>query len=179
MTPVRSLGGNYPGGTCALGLGVAEIYLSIISPHLGFAQSITFSHDSFSHDFLQSTVLEGVRTDWQPTFSARGLKVVGILKLFSNILCFVAKIIGNLRSLTFNAPLGTQKELKMVPGGLQRSSKSVPENPQGPPRDPRGAQVRPRAPPGSHSGASGSTPGPSKTYVFLKENIDFQDFTDL
>ena len=59
------------------------------------------------------------------------------------------------------------------------SSKSVPRNRQGLPMDPRDAKVLPRAPRGSPSGASGSTPGPSKTYVFLKQNNDFQDFTDL
>jgi hypothetical protein len=61
-----------------MGLGVPEISLSIISFHIGFSFSITFSHDSFAHDFLQSAILEGVREDWHPTFSARGLQVVGI-----------------------------------------------------------------------------------------------------
>ena len=59
------------------------------------------------------------------------------------------------------------------------SSKFVPENHQGLPMDPEEAKVLPRAPPGSPSGASGSTPGPSKIGVFLQENNYFQDFTDL
>ena len=35
-------------------------------------------------------------------------------------------------------PLGIQNELKMIPGGSQRSSKFVPGNPEGLPKDPRG-----------------------------------------
>ena len=47
---------------------------------------------------------------------------------------------------------------------------------------PRGssiAKVSPQGPLGKHSGASGSTPGRSKIYVFLQDFLHFQDSTDL
>jgi hypothetical protein len=59
----------------------------------------------------------------------------------------------------------------MVSEGFQRSSKFVPGNPQGVPRDPRDATMRAEAPPGGRSGASGSTPGPSKTNIFMEETM--------
>ena len=99
------------------------------------------------------------------TFGERA-PVWNYLCLSSKLDWFIVKKSKNFKNLTPKAPFRTQNELKRVPGGPQRSSKFIPGNHQGLPMDPRGAKVLPQAPPGSPSGASGSTPGPSKTYVF-------------
>ena len=89
------------------------------------------------------------------------------------------KISENFTKLTSKALLRAQNELKKVPGRSQRTPKLAPGKPQAPRGGPRGAKVLPQAPPRSSSGASGSIPGPSKTYVFPKERLDFQYFTNL
>ena len=55
----------------------------------------------------------------------------------------------------------------------QKLSKALPEMPGRPSEPPERSQPRPRALPTTPTPPFGERPGPSKTYVFLKGNLDF------